>query len=115
VAGKPRLRDAPAIATVLDDPLARAEEAVRLAQADARTARRLAASALADAPDAETTSTAERALGPAAIEPGRLDEGVAHLRRAIAAATPRDGAAAPHHRAAVPDSGPRNGAAAPHH
>ncbi len=115
MAGKPRLRDAPAIATVLDHPLARAEEAVRLAQADARAARRLAASALTDAPDAETVSTAERALGLAAIELGRLDEAVAHLRRAIAAAEGRDDAAAPHHRAALPDSGPRNGAAAPDH
>jgi tetratricopeptide (TPR) repeat protein len=77
------LREAAAIATVLEHPLARAEEAVRLAQADARAARRLAASALADAGDAEARSTAERALGLAAIELGDAAGGVAHLRRAV--------------------------------
>ena len=40
-----------------------ADEAVRLASADARAARRLAADALAAADDLETRSTAERALG----------------------------------------------------
>src|SRR4051812_36127020 len=78
-----RLREAAAIVTVLEHPLARAEEAVRLAQADARAARRLAASALAEADDAEARSTAERALGLAAIELGDAAGGAAHLRRAV--------------------------------
>src|SRR5262249_37979017 len=66
------------------DRLARAEEAVRLAQADARAARRLAATV---GGDDEAGAVAERALGLAAVELGRLDEAVAHLRRAVALAS----------------------------
>ncbi|MDA0140193.1 hypothetical protein OJ962_22030, partial [Solirubrobacter sp. CPCC 204708] len=60
-----------------------AEEAVRLASADARAARRLATEAL-ESGDAETRSVAERALGLAAVELGRVGDAVAHLRRAVA-------------------------------
>lgn len=63
-----------------------AEEAVRLASADARAARRLASSALSTASDAETRSVAERALGLAAVELGDVTGAVAHLRRARALA-----------------------------
>ena len=69
--------------------LEHAEEAVRLASADARAARRLAG-ALAGAADPDVRSTAERALGLAAIELGRADSAVLHLRRAVeVAASPR--------------------------
>ncbi len=64
--------------------LERADEAIRLASADARAARRLAAEALAAAQDAEARSTAERALGLAAIELGDAAGAVEHLRRAVA-------------------------------
>ena len=73
-----------AIATVLEH----ADEAVRLASADARAARRLAAESLAAAADAETRSTAERALGLAAIELGDAAAAVEHLRRAVEIAEP---------------------------
>ncbi|HET6547908.1 MAG TPA: tetratricopeptide repeat protein, partial [Solirubrobacter sp.] len=63
--------------------LEEADEAVRLASADAVAARRLAAAALAGAGDAEAASVAERALGLAALELGDADAGVAHLRRAV--------------------------------
>ena len=66
-----------------------ASEAIRLAQSDARRARRLATQALAQAAlagDAEGESMAERALGLAAVEQGRPQTAVAHLRRAVAAA-----------------------------
>src|SRR5215207_6396385 len=76
---RPRYARLPGIATVLE----RADEAIRLASADARAARRLATESLAAASDAETRSTAERALGLAAIELGDAGAAVAHLRRAI--------------------------------
>src|SRR5215204_3987428 len=79
---RPRYARLPGIATVLE----RADEAVRLASADARAARRLASESLAAAADAETRSTAERALGLAAIELGDADAAIAHLRRAVAIA-----------------------------
>ena len=63
-----------------------ADDAVRLASADARAARRLAGEALAAASDAETRSTAERALGLAAVELGDAAAAVEHYRRAIAIA-----------------------------
>ncbi len=63
-----------------------ADDAVRLASADARAARRLAEKALAAADDAETRSTAERALGLAAVELGDAAAAVEHFRRAIAIA-----------------------------
>ena len=63
-----------------------ADDAVRLASADARAARRLAEEALAAADDAETRSTAERALGLAAVELGDAAAAVEHFRRAIAIA-----------------------------
>ena len=66
--------------------LEHADEAVRLVSADARAARRLAVSVLAEAADAEAASTAERALGLAAIEFGDADAAVAHLRRAVSMA-----------------------------
>ena len=64
-----------------------ADEAIRLATADARAARRLAGEALAEAADPETRSVAERALGLAAIELGDADGAVAHLRRSVAFAS----------------------------
>ena len=68
--------------------LEHADEAIRLATADARAARRLAAEALAAASDdLETRSVAERALGLAAIELGDADAAVAHLRRSVAFAS----------------------------
>ena len=70
------------IATVLEH----ADEAVRLASADARAARSLAASVLSSDADLEASSAAERALGLAAIEFGDADAAVAHLRRAVALA-----------------------------
>jgi hypothetical protein len=66
--------------------LQHADEAIRLATADARAAQRLAGEALA-AEDRETRSVAERALGLAAIELGDADAAVAHLRRAVALAS----------------------------
>ncbi len=63
-----------------------ADDAVRLASADARAARRLAGEALAAASDAETRSTAERALGLAAVELGDAAAAVEHYRRAISIA-----------------------------
>ncbi|HEX6024547.1 MAG TPA: tetratricopeptide repeat protein, partial [Solirubrobacter sp.] len=63
-----------------------ADDAVRLASADARAARRLAGEALAAASDAETRSTAERALGLAAVELGDAPAAIEHYRRAIAIA-----------------------------
>src|SRR5689334_19633425 len=54
---------------MLDILLQSAEEAVRMASADARAARRLASEAIVSA-DPETRSTAERALGLAAVELG---------------------------------------------
>ncbi|MDA0174850.1 tetratricopeptide repeat protein, partial [Solirubrobacter taibaiensis] len=63
--------------------LAVAEEAVRLASADARAAQRLAGDALVRAEDVETRSVAERALGLAAIELGDVSSAVAHLERAV--------------------------------
>ena len=88
MAGKPGLREAAAIPATISptapgDRLTRAEEAVRLAQADARAARQLAATV--GGVD-EAAAVAERALGLAAVELGRLDEAVAHLRRAVALA-----------------------------
>ena len=68
------------------DVLELADDAVRLASADARAARRLAGEALAAADDAETRSTAERALGLAAVELGDAAAAVEHFRRAIAIA-----------------------------
>ena len=68
------------------DVLELADDAVRLASADARAARRLAEEALAAADDAETRSTAERALGLAAVELGDAAAAVEHFRRAIAIA-----------------------------
>ena len=77
-----------------------ADDAVRLASADARAARRLAEEALAAADDAETRSTAERALGLAAVELGDAAAAVEHLAardrdrrggRADGAARPRRG------------------------
>src|SRR5687768_12044328 len=59
-----------------------AEEAVRLASADARAARRAAAAALAGAEDVETRSVAERASGLAAVELGDVAGAVAHLEQA---------------------------------
>ncbi len=56
---------------------------MRLAQADARAARRLAATV---GGDDEAAAVAERALGLAAVELGRPGEAVAHLRRAVALA-----------------------------
>ena len=63
-----------------------AEEAVRLASADARTARRSAASVLAETADVEARSVAERALGLAAVELGDVAAAVEHLERARALA-----------------------------
>jgi CHAT domain-containing protein len=63
-----------------------ADEAIRLATADAREARRLASAAVVS-DDLETRSAASRALGLAAIELGDADEAVAHLRRAVAFAS----------------------------
>jgi tetratricopeptide (TPR) repeat protein len=63
-----------------------ADDAVRLASADARAARRLAGEALAAASDSETRSTAERALGLAAVELGDAPAAIGHYRHAIAIA-----------------------------
>ena len=63
--------------------LEHADEAVRLASADARAARSLARSVLSSASDVEARSAAERALGLAAIELGEADAAVMHLRRAV--------------------------------
>src|SRR4051812_8035620 len=79
VAGKGAAWEGSRIASTIE----RAEAAVRLASADAVAARRLAGQALAAADDAETRSTAERALGLAAIELGRADSAVLHLRAAV--------------------------------
>jgi tetratricopeptide (TPR) repeat protein len=79
VADKPAVREAGWVLELADD-------AVRLASADARAARRLAEEALAAADDAETRSTAERALGLAAVELGDAAAAVEHFRRAIAIA-----------------------------
>lgn len=59
-----------------------AEEAVRLASADARAARRLAASVVAGECEVEARSVAERALGLAAVELGDVAAAVGHLERA---------------------------------
>ncbi|MDA0183361.1 CHAT domain-containing protein [Solirubrobacter phytolaccae] len=59
-----------------------AEEAVRLASADARAARRAAASVVAETVDVEARSVAERALGLAAVELGDVAAAVVHLERA---------------------------------
>ena len=56
--------------------LEHADEAVRLASADARAARSLARSVLSSASDVEARSAAERALGLAAIELGDADAAV---------------------------------------
>ena len=79
VADKAAVREAGGVLELADD-------AVRLASADARAARRLAEEALAAADDAETRSTAERALGLAAVELGDAAAAVEHFRRAIAIA-----------------------------
>jgi tetratricopeptide (TPR) repeat protein len=63
-----------------------AEEAVRLASADARAARRLASSVVAATDEVEAQSVAERALGLAAVELGDVAGAVAHLQRARALA-----------------------------
>ena len=72
------------------DPLAStAEEALRLAALDPATARELGAGVLDPARAArawDTLSTAERALGVAAMNLGDLDASVAHLRRAVTSA-----------------------------
>lgn len=66
--------------------LGAAEEAVRLASADARAARRSAAAVLAETTDVEARSVAERALGLAALELGDLTGTVTHLQQARALA-----------------------------
>ncbi|MDA0166635.1 CHAT domain-containing protein [Solirubrobacter ginsenosidimutans] len=63
-----------------------ADEAVRLVSADARAAARLASSVLSSSVDLEASSTAERALGLAAIEFGDAEAAVSHLRRAVSLA-----------------------------
>ncbi|RKQ91348.1 CHAT domain-containing protein [Solirubrobacter pauli] len=70
--------------------LAVAEEAVRLASADARAARRAAAAVVAETADVEARSVAERALGLAALELGDPTGAVAHLQRARALAVTGD-------------------------
>ncbi len=77
----PAVREAVPVTAMLD----RAEEAVRLASADARAARRLADEALgADEPEAR--SVAHRAVGLAAVELGDADAAVAALRQAVSIA-----------------------------
>ena len=63
-----------------------ADEAIRLVSADARAAVRLATSVLSPGVSLEAASTAERALGLAAIEFGDAAAAVSHLRRAVALA-----------------------------
>src|SRR4051812_16709583 len=66
--------------------LEHADEAVRLVSADARAAARLASSVLSSGVSVEAASTAERALGLAAIEFGDAAAAVSHLRRAVSLA-----------------------------